>query len=153
MGDKPATRKITVTDLSHVFTGTGAKGEYSIYNVEAVNEQGEQIKLPLRTFDSDLPRGELIEVTVTPYDREVNGKTERTYTVALAKKRSPGARLGPKVDELRERVDGLEERHEWMLDVLHRAGLVETSATAGDQPDSSRSESDVSSPNDDDVPF
>lgn len=101
------TRKVTVTSTS-VIT---AKDDWTLYEVFAVNEDGDPIDLKLRAFD-DLPIGEQIEVEV---EKRTDPKYGDSYTlkpVGGARKQNPGARLGPKVDELRERVDELEARIE-----------------------------------------
>lgn len=75
-----------------------------IYDVTATSEAGDPIELELRSF-SNLPTG-VGEYEVSEY----RGKKGVSYTLKKAGGGgSGGARLGPKVDELRDRVDALEE--------------------------------------------
>jgi len=99
----PGTRRINVLSCTPVHTAPkkDGSGDYTIYEVSALNMEGAPIDLPLRSFD-DLPLGEA-EYTVTPYD----GGQQTTYTLGKPSG-NPGARLGPKVDELRTRLDALE---------------------------------------------
>lgn len=99
----PGTRKINVIGCSAVHSGTKDDGtEFTIYEVEATNAEGARIELPLRSFD-ELPPGEA-EYTVTPYQTR---RGDTTYTLGKPGG-NPGSRLGPKVDELRTRLDVLE---------------------------------------------
>lgn len=109
--DKP-TRRLNILGCQEVYRGQGAKGEYVIYEVHASREDGTAIDTPLRAFQ-DLPRG-VGEFTVTPY---TNKNNERTFTVSPVRQGagSPGARLGPKVDELRDRVERLEGQVSYVL--------------------------------------
>jgi hypothetical protein len=141
-----ADRKLTVVGLRDVYHGTNKKGNaYTIYEVDALGEDGQPIDLPLRTFEK-LPEGKLIEVEVEPYD----GGKERTYTLK-AKGGSSGSRLGPKLDELRERVDG----HDESLRALHdRVAALESNASSGGQsPPSPPAPAPAAGNDDDEVPF
>lgn len=110
-----ATRKLRIRDCQPVFKGTGANGEYTIYEVDAVNaDTGEIINLPLRSFEH-LEVDETAEFEVAPYERP--GKPV-TYTLKKPKaKGGGGSSLGPKLDKLRERVDLIEQN----IDVMRRA--------------------------------
>lgn len=108
-------RKLTVTSISQITTFTNKRGNPStLYEVYALGEDGEPIDLPLRSFE-ELPQNELIEVDVERYFHEKHGES---YTLSTGRggggsgggSPSPGARLGPKVDELRDRLDEIERR-------------------------------------------
>lgn len=97
-------RKLSVTSCEVTHSGTNKKGEpYSIYEVHAVGEDGQPVDEPLKSF-AELPIGELREYRIETYDHPRYG---RSYTLSLPK---AGARLGPKVDQLREDVDDLMRR-------------------------------------------
>jgi hypothetical protein len=103
------TRKLTVTSQAILTTFKNSKGnDTTLYEVYAVNETGEPIELPLRAFDP-LPENELIEVEVSKHTSERWGES---FTLKQTGQRSPGARLGPKVDDLRGRIVALEQRVE-----------------------------------------
>lgn len=102
------TRRLQVVGCDVGYQGTNKNNEpYTIYDVAALDENGEPVDQPLRSFDELPLDGELREFEVTPYD----GKNGRTFTLKLAGQArvtgspSPGARLGPKVDALREQVE------------------------------------------------
>lgn len=82
------------------------QGEWTIYEVAALDANGDPVEQELRSFEAFPPTDKPIEFEVTPFDHPKHG---RTYTLSKPGS-SPGKRLGPKVDELRERVDELEER-------------------------------------------
>jgi hypothetical protein len=102
----------------HVYSGKNQRGDdYEIYEVDAANAQGEQIKQKLRSF-SALPIGQDVEVTVTKFESERHGKS---YTLNR-KGRQQGAgnqrqindmwteleRQGKLIANLANRVSGLE---------------------------------------------
>lgn len=105
-----STRNLRITACREVYRGQGAKGEYVIYEIEAVNaDTGVLINLPLRSFEH-LTEGQAGQFEVEKYERP--GK-ETTYT--LKKPRGSGGggnALGPKVDELRRRIELLEQNQE-----------------------------------------
>lgn len=98
---EPFALRMTVTKCEEAYRGyshsTG--GEYVMYDVLALDESGEPITSRLRSYEQ-LPLDQLGEFEVHPYDNEQYG---RSYTIKPLKQKSSGARLGPKVDELRER--------------------------------------------------
>ena len=59
MAEKPEVKgaKIRVTECKKVYTGNGANGEYSIYEITAVNSKGVLIQDKLSSF-TPLPIGE-----------------------------------------------------------------------------------------------
>lgn len=98
-------RKLTITGQEVLTTFTDKKGKAgTIYKVTAVSETGEIVDQELRTFDSDLPQGQLLEFEVTPYDHETYG---RSYTIKLAHK---GRASKKDIQELREQMEGLANR-------------------------------------------
>jgi hypothetical protein len=107
----PATRKLTVVSTTVVKTGTGSNGKpWTLYDVTAVGEDGAPIEEKLRSFD------ELEGTVEVLIERKEDAKYGVSYTLKLprgsegANPPSSGARLGPKVDELRARVDALEKQ-------------------------------------------
>jgi hypothetical protein len=106
-----ATRKLTVIETKPLKSGTSTNGKpWTIYDVTAVGEDGAPIEEKLRSFDE--LRG-TVEVEIERTEHEKYGVS---YTLKLPKGTPgaadpppAGARLGPKVDELRERLDRLEE--------------------------------------------
>lgn len=126
------TRKVTVTSTSVITS----RDDWTLYEVFAVAEDGEPIDLKLRAFD-DLPIGELIEVEVEKRTDEKYGDSYTLKPLGGARKQNPGARLGPKVDELRERVDELEARIERL-----ESGATSLGASPGGGPG-----------DEDDIPF
>jgi hypothetical protein len=150
-----ATRNLRITACREVYRGQGAKGEYVIYEIEAVDANtGVLINVPLRSF-SHLTEGETGQFEVEKYERP--GK-ETTYTLKKPKG-SGGNALGPKVDDLRKRVELLEGNY----DILKRAvaALEEQVrqqspppvAAGGGSIHTSGAPSLAGGPPDDDIPF
>lgn len=110
-----ATRKLRIVKCEKVFQGTGANGEYTIYEVDAVDANtGVVINVPLRSFEH-LELDEVADFTVVKYEK--SGKPT-TYTLSKAGKgKGGGNALGPKLDKLRERVDLIEQN----VDMIRRA--------------------------------
>jgi hypothetical protein len=105
-------RTITVIETRVVKTGTSTTGKpWTLYEVVAVSEDGAPIEEKLTTFDQ-------LQGTVTvDVERKEHEKYGVSYTLKLPKGApgaapppSAGARLGPSVDTLRERVELLEKR-------------------------------------------
>lgn len=99
--DEPMQKhKLSVSKCTEAYRGVSQTtgGEYVMYDVEAVDESGEPIGHRLRAYQ-ELPLDKLQEFEVHRFDNERYGTS---YTLKLPK---AGARLGPKVDELRDRVD------------------------------------------------
>lgn len=99
-------RKLTITGQKELarWTPEGKDEETVIYEVAAVNEQGEVLDLPLRTFHPDLEQGTLTEFNVEVYDHEKYG---RTYTLKL-----PGKGRASKKDisDMRQQLTSLANR-------------------------------------------
>lgn len=143
-----ATRRINVLECREVHRGQGAKGEYVIYEVTATSEAGDPIELELRSF-SQLPTG-VGEYEVSEY----RGKKGVSYTLKKpgGSGGGGGARLGPKVDELRDRVDALEETVKRLRDEV--AGLKSNAHHDARQTQQQPATSDASRfGGDDDIPF
>lgn len=106
-------RKIRVIDKSVIRTGTSAGGkDWTLYDVTAVDADGAPIEEKLKSFD-DLV-GE-VEVEVERQEHEKYGvsymlKLPPGSAGSTAATPSPGARLGPKVDDLRGRIEHLEDQ-------------------------------------------
>jgi hypothetical protein len=135
------TRLLRITSCKDVYHGSNDKGDFIVYEIGAVDADGNPVEVDLRSFDNLPLDGEPREFEVTPY----HGKNGVSYTLRLpgqarATGSSPGARLGPKVDELRERVDGLE----------HRLTQLEERLQAGPTP---RLETAAAPTDEEDIPF
>lgn len=98
-------RKLNVISTSVIKTGTSASGkEWTLYEVTAVTESGAPIEEKLKSFDK-------LEGTVeVEVERNDDPKFGTSYMLKLPGGSAPpaGARLGPKVDELRDRVTAVE---------------------------------------------
>lgn len=90
-----------------VFTGEGAKGEFTIYDVSATDEEGNPITLPLRSFSSlEEYFGKATMFEIDPY---ITKTGETTYTLKPPRKSGGARSAAPKVDaELLGRVERLE---------------------------------------------
>lgn len=101
MADKQTTRLI-VKELVHIKTGkTNKQVEYTIWQVRATKPDGTPIPQNLRTFE-ELPRNEVIEVTVDTFDSEQYG---RSYTLKQVGRKS----TRDEISELRKRIEVLEK--------------------------------------------
>jgi type II secretory pathway component PulF len=104
-------RKLTVTAQKELATFKNDKDEpTTIYEVKAVTEAGEAVSVKLRTFQSELPQGELIEYDVTPYDHPEHG---RSYTIKIPGKgrasKKDIAELKTQLSDIAGRVSALED--------------------------------------------
>lgn len=97
-----ATRKLVVTALSELKSGTSAKGKpWTLYGVTATTPEGAPIRESLTTF-ATLPIGEEIEVEVEVREDPRYG---RSFTLKLPGR---GGGLAARVDALEHRVAALE---------------------------------------------
>lgn len=101
LNDKTQTRFIIVKETREISRGRSQNGrEYVMWQIIATKPDGVPIDANLRSFE-DLPRGELLEVAVTPFVSEQWGTS---YTVA----RKDKSELHRKVEELQARIERLE---------------------------------------------
>lgn len=97
------TRRMNVIDAKPITSGTDDKGRaWTLYDVTAVTPEGAPIEEKLKSFAR--LNGD-VEVTV---ERQEHEKYGVSYLLKPAEK--AGARLGPKVDELRDRLDGTDQK-------------------------------------------
>lgn len=96
----------------------------TIYKVEATDEHGGAIDEELRSFQS-LEIGQPQSFRVERYEHEEYGVSYTLYPVEAPQQQSPGARLGPKVDALRDQVDVLSQRLDAMADANERCDALE----------------------------
>lgn len=90
-----------VRDMRQIHKGRTQKGaEYIIWQVIATTPEGRSIDFNLRTFE-ELPKGEVIEVTVEKFVSEQYGDS---YTIKQVGRRSSK----DEIKELRGRVEALE---------------------------------------------
>lgn len=151
-------RNLRITSCQETYRGQGKNGEFVIYEVEAVNaDNNVLINLPLRSFEH-LNEGESGVFDVKPYE-----KTGKPTTYTLSKPKSGGHgggnSLGPKLDDVRKRVEMLEQNYEIMkravaaLEDQIKDGQIAHPVAAG--PISPNSGGGGTPPNtsDDDIPF
>jgi hypothetical protein len=104
------TRRLQVVSCDVKYQGSNDKGPYTIYEVAVLDADGIPVEQEFRSFDELPIDGEAHEFEVTPYHHPKYGTS---YTLKLpgegGGQKSPGARLGPKVDSLREEVGQLRE--------------------------------------------
>lgn len=110
MSDKVFTKKLSIISQEELTSFKRANEVSVLYKVRAITETGEKVEVPLRTFHEDLPRGELIEFKVTPYDHPEHG---RSYTLSLPSKgrasKKDISEMREQLTKLADRVSGLEE--------------------------------------------
>lgn len=139
------TKTITVIETTVVKTGTSSGGkDWTLYEVTAVDTNGAPIEEKLKSFDR---LDGTVEVEVEKTEHEKYGVS---YMLKLPRAGgaggggaqpqpapSPGARLGPKVDELRDRIDLLEQRMDQVVAAISAIGAglpvpeVPTKPTSG----------------------
>lgn len=78
----------------------------TIYAVKATREDGGMVEEELRAFE-ELQTGVAQDFRIERYEHEQYGVSYTLYPVKKENKSSSGARLGPKVDALREEVEQL----------------------------------------------
>lgn len=138
-------KRMNILACESIHEGQTNGRNWTIYSVTALNEAGEHIDHKLRSFD-ELPIGYgLYEITAKEY------KGEQQYTLKPAPgdgvsygqgspnpnpSPSPGARLGPKVDELRQRLDNTDRVVTQQGDEIAelRAALQKLGAPVSDKP-------------------
>lgn len=141
-GDK--TRALIVVSCTEGYKGTGRKGEFTIYNIEATTDDGSPVTQSLRSFDDLTPLiGKVAEFDVKPY----RGNKGLTYTLYAKDK--------PKAED---RIKQLEERV-GQLELAVRAAVSGDSKRAlallgDDEPGAAAgAASSAVAPDDSDVPF
>jgi hypothetical protein len=98
-------KKIKIVNCTLGYAGKNQRGDdYSIFEVEAENGEGQLIKEPLRSF-SPLPIGQVIEVTVKRFDSTKHGVS---YT--LTPKRGAGGPHAQAINEMQEAIADLQRR-------------------------------------------
>lgn len=98
----------------------------TLYKVEATDEHGGMIDEELRSFQ-ELETGVPQEFRIERYEHPQHGVSYTLYPTQ--KEESPGKRLGPKVDALREDVDQLREQLEGIVRRIEE--LVGTDVNVG----------------------
>lgn len=110
MAEKSFKRKLTITDQEQLATFKKDGEDQVIYKIRAVSESGEVVEQDLRTFERDLPKGELIEFEVVPYDHEKYG---RSYTLKSPSKgrasKKDISEMQAQLTKLADRVKALED--------------------------------------------
>lgn len=145
-----STRKIHVIDAKEISSGTGAKGAWTLYEIVATTPEGAPIDLKLKSFEKlDGP----VEVEVEKQSHEKYGDS---YMLKKAGGGSAGARLGPKVDELRTRVEALEEQAEFIRNQISSINATVVALVERAAPDPSMPAAPAQTGRfgaDDDIPF
>lgn len=140
-----STRKINALSHKELSSGETNGKRWAIYEITATTPEGEPIDLKLKSFD---PLDGLVEVDV---EKQVHEKYGTSYMLKRVGGGNPGARLGPKVDDLRGRIEMLEEQVEFMRKQISSLNAVVTEgappapapATYGQAPTESRFGDDV----------
>lgn len=116
-------RKLTVTTCDVLRSGVSESGrDWTMYEVYAVDESGTPVEAKLRAFDP-LPLNELREYEVTQRKDDRHGTT---YTLSYPKGSRPKSAKAQAKDfkqqiaELNLRVENLEQRTEWLLNLIHQ---------------------------------
>ncbi len=108
MADKPkgTPMKLRITSCASVYQGINKRGDdYCIYELSAAKEDGTGVDQKLRSFE-ELPVGELLDLTVTPFHSEKHGTS-----FTLSRKNKPGGGgSSRKVEELTQFVQAIDER-------------------------------------------
>jgi hypothetical protein len=121
-----ATRTITVTGATVLKQGNTAGKDWTLYDIAATGADGAAIDGNLRSFEK--LEGE-VEVEVQRQEHEHYGVSY------MLKKAGAVARLGARVDDIRGRVEALEQRVEGLLDELVALReLIVGGGTAADIP-------------------
>ena len=160
MSDKPVTRKIRVIEASKVSEGESNGRSWALYEITATNLNGEPIDLKLKSFSK--LAGD-VEVEVERQEHEKYGVSYMLKPIN-ANAGSAGARLGPKVDELRGRVEHLEAQVDHLLSVVtgvqqlvhqlaREGGQAALAGASGPSPPPPGSSAGARFGGDDDVPF
>lgn len=123
-------RKIHVVSTPVIKSGTGRNGStYTLREVIATDPEGAPIQEKLKTFDDGITSGP-VEVEV---ERQDDPQWGPSYLLRLPRQGggggSPGARLGPKVDELRDRLERVEQQIQHLLTEV--GGLVAEAHSRG----------------------
>ncbi len=130
--------QIRVTECKKVYTGNGANGEFSIYEITAVNKQGVLIQDKLSSF-SPLPLGDGV-YDMKPYYK--NGEF-KNWTVSAPKGTSTAA--------LEQRIGFLEEQVEFLVGKV--TSIEQQLAAVGSHPGHQPPTPAGRFSQDDDVPF
>jgi hypothetical protein len=123
--EKTRTTFIIVKETREISSGRNARTgqDYTMWQLVATKPDGTMIPQNLRAFE-DMPRGEVLEVSVTPFVSEQWGTS---YTVA----RKDKSKLHSDFDALKARVERLEK----LLNVTEETtGAPPPPATAGPPP-------------------
>lgn len=145
-----STRKINVVAAHPVNTGTSDSGrEWTLYEITATTLEGEPIELKLKSFER--LDGE-VEVEVEKQTHEKFGDSYMLKPLG-SKGGNPGARLGPKVDELRGRIEALEAAVEALRADVNglQTGVTQQPARYGQPPRNALFDDPEGEP--EDVPF
>lgn len=141
-------RKINVISANEVHSGTSDSGvEWHLYEIIATTPEGEGIDLKLKSFEK---LEGLVDVEVEKQEHEKYGVSYMLKTPKGGGGGSPGARLGPKVDELRGRIERLESGLDNVRSDI--AGLKQLVAQAGEGRQYGQAPP-APAPDDDDIPF
>jgi hypothetical protein len=137
--------QIRVTECKKVYTGNGANGEYSIYEISAINSKGVLIQEPLASF-TPLPIGDGT-YDMQPYYK---GDVFKNWTVQ-APKGTGTAALEQRVKFLEEQVEYLVNKVSSIEDALQRQGGHQVPPPSAPQPQTAAASSRFGG--DDDIPF
>lgn len=102
LNEKTSTRFLIVKETREISRGRNPRtgSDYTMWQIIATKPDGTPIDQNLRSFE-DLPRGEVLEVSVTPF---VSQQWGTSYTIA----RKDKSKLHSDVDELKQRIERIE---------------------------------------------
>lgn len=150
------TRTLVVASVNEVASGTSANGnDWTLYEVHATDEAGNPVDVALRSFSS--LSDHIGKPVVYDIKRNDNEKYGTTFTLTPPKKKGGGNSLGPKLDELRERVTVLESKVQALaLQLEAGPGAPPPPGSSGSQSVAKRQSAGGTGPpaaSDDDIPF
>lgn len=105
-------QKLAVSSCNAVHNGTNKNGNpFTIYEVEAVGENGQGVDQKLRSFD-DLTSfvGQLVEYDIESYESTKHGVSYTLKPPEALRAKSGQGGLAASLDALRARVDAIEAR-------------------------------------------
>jgi hypothetical protein len=155
-----STRRINVLSAAEVHSGETNGKPWALYEIVATTEGGEPIDLKLKSFER---LDGVVEVEVEKQEHEKYGTSyllKRAGGGGGGGGGGAGARLGPKVDELRDRLDRLEpivdrlrEQVTGLASLAHQESREPAGAAShyGSPPPEPASEATFGDP--DDIPF
>lgn len=119
-------RVVKILACRQVYTGRNPRGDqYTIYEVDAANQNGAVINEKLRSFEP-MPIGQTVEVTVTPFDSEQYGRSYTLHLKSASRKNTPEL-----LNELQAEVQALTQRLNQVEATLSQLTATAPTASGG----------------------